>query len=172
MSVTPLPRIIEPLKLVEQRVDLQGVIELSQLDRLQGVTLEQAGEVQVFLRFGKDEQGIRTITGSVAADLLMECQRCLQPVVIHVHSEVNLGLVFSEEAVKNLPSHYEPLQLEGQHIELKSIIEDELIIGLPLISAHPENECSIDDQYSAQPSGKEQAASNPFSVLAELKKPD
>jgi uncharacterized protein len=171
MSASPLPRIIEPLKLVEQRVDLQGVIELSQLRRLQGITLEQTGQVEIFLRFGKDEQGIRTIVGTVAADLLMECQRCLQPVAIHVQSDVNLGIVSSEEAAKNLPSHYEALQLDGQHIELNSIIEDELIIGLPLVSAHPATECSIDQQYSAKPSGKEQAAPNPFAVLAELKKP-
>lgn len=172
MFSTPLPRIIEPLKLVEQRVDLQGVIELSQLKQLQGVMIDVAGEVQVSLQFAKDEEGIRTITGTVITDILMECQRCLRPVRVHIEGNVNLGIVLGEESARNLPSYYDPLLLDGQHLELISIVEEELILSLPLIASHPANECSIDSEYRSRQAENAPARPNPFDVLAELKKPD
>lgn len=169
MSVAPLPRVIEPLKLIEQRVDLEGSVALSECERLQETLLDQQGDIHVQLRFGKDEEGQRIITGSVQAEVRMECQRCLQAVKLSVQGDINLAIARHEDAVKALPGYYDPLLLEAPEIELWPLIEQELLLSLPIVAKHPEGECSVDSSYQAKDEQLEQDKPNPFAVLAELK---
>lgn len=158
------------MKMVEQRVDLQGQIALAQLDRLQDCLLDDAGEVDVELRFDKDEEGIRTISGSLATEVAMQCQRCLQPVRLNIEAAINLGIVFSEEAAENLPGYYDPVQLESNELALWPLVEEELILSLPISVSHPEGECNIEVSYRNTSDQPESNSPNPFEVLAQLKK--
>jgi len=169
MSVAPFPKIVEPLKMAEQRIDLQGKIALNKLHRLRDLLLDDAGEVSVVLRFGKDEQGIRTILGSLQTEVMMQCQRCLQPVLEKIEAEIKLGLVFNEDGVKNLPSYYDPLLLSSAEVALWQMVEEELILNLPIAAKHPLGECSIELRYGDEAALDAPATPNPFQVLAQLK---
>lgn len=168
MSAAPFPKTIDPLKMVDQRVDMTGQIALSQLDRLRDILLDNSGDVQVALRFGKDEEGIRFISGSLQSVLSLQCQRCLQPVAYTVESALSLGIVFSEEAAKNLPGYYDPLLLDTPELEVWQMVEEELILSLPIAARHPEGECRI-DMNCAEPVSEQPRRPNPFQVLAKLK---
>lgn len=168
MSVATLPRVIEPLKLIEQHIDLEGTIALSECGRLRGALLDLEGDIRVALRFGKDEDGQRVISGSLQAEVTMECQRCLQPVRLAVQGKINLAIARHEDAVKALPGYYDPLLLEAPEIELLPLIEQELMLNLPIVAKHPEDECSVSSSYQAK-EDIEQSRPNPFAVLAELK---
>lgn len=168
MLDTPLPRVIEPLKLIEQRVDLEGAIALSDCERLREVLLDLEGDINIALQFGKDEEGQKVISGSLQADVTMQCQRCLQPVKLAVDGVVKLAVARHEDAVKALPGYYDPLLLEAPEIELLPLIEQELMLSLPIVATHPEGECSINSSYQAK-EDTEQSKPNPFAVLAELK---
>tara|TARA_B110000495_G_C22781250_1_gene456959 strand:- start:66 stop:581 length:516 start_codon:yes stop_codon:yes gene_type:complete len=168
MLHTPLPRVIEPLKLIEQRVDLDGAIALSDCTRLRDVLLNSEGDINFALQFGKDEDGQRVIKGSLDAVVTMQCQRCLQPVTLAVQGDIRLAVTRHEDAVKALPGYYDPLLLEAPEIELLPLIEQELMLSLPIVAAHPEGECSINSSYQAK-EDTEQSKPNPFAVLAELK---
>jgi len=168
MLDAPLPRVIEPLKLIEQRVDLEGTIALSDCERLREVLLDLEGDIRVSLRFGKDEEGQRVISGSLTTAVTMECQRCLQPVKLAVQGAIKLAVARHEDAVKALPGYYDPLLLETPEIELLPLIEQELMLSLPIVATHPEDECSVSSSYQAK-EDIEQSKPNPFAVLAELK---
>lgn len=168
MLEAPLPRVIEPLKLIEQRVDLEGVIALSDCERLRDVLLDSEGDISISLQFGKDEEGQRVIKGSLSATVTMECQRCLQPVKLAVQGDVKLAVARHEDAVKALPRYYDPLLLDAPEIELLPLIEQELMLSLPIVATHPEDECSTNSSYKAK-EDSEQSKANPFAVLAELK---
>ena len=169
MSVATLPRVIEPLKLIEQRIDLEGTIALSDCERLREVLLDLEGDISVALQFGKDEQGQRVISGSLKAEVTMECQRCLQPVKLAVQGKINLAVARHEDAVKALPGYYDPLLLEAPEVELLPLVEQELMLSLPIVAKHPEGECSVSSSYQAKDEELEQSKPNPFAVLAELK---
>ena len=169
MSVAPLPRVIEPLKLIEQRIDLDGTVPLAECGRLQEMLLGGEGDIQASLRFDKDEQGLRIITGSIQADVVLECQRCLQPFGQFVQGDIKLAVARHEDAVDSLPRHYDPLLLEVPELELWPLIEQELMLSLPIVATHPEGECTIDTTYQAQDEELQQDKPNPFAVLAELK---
>lgn len=169
MSVAPLPKIVDPLKLAEQRVDLQGKIALNQFKRLKELMLDCQGEVLVTLSFGKDEQGIRTLKGHIAASVSLECQRCLQAVAQAIETDLALGLVFSDEAAKNLPGYYDPLMLENDELALWELVEEELILALPIAPKHAESDCAFVGQFGASITEKPAAKKSPFSVLEQLK---
>lgn len=154
--------------MVDQRVDLQGRIALKELARLQGLLLDNSGDIRVSLHFGKDEEGVRYLSGTLDTQVVMQCQRCLQPVTQTIESQFKLGIVFSEEAAKNLPSYYDPLLLDESDLALWQTVEEELLLSLPIAAMHPDSECRIAADYeSVDRLAKER--NSPFQVLAGLK---
>ncbi len=125
--------------------------------------------IDVDLLFSLDELRIRTITGNAKGRVHMTCQRCLEPVDVDVLAEFNLAIAFNEEKAKQLPRYYDPLIVEEEDIELLQVIEEELILSLPLVPYHAD--CSIQTQFGDEDMAQEAEIEkpNPFSVLAQLK---
>lgn len=162
-----LPVIIEPLRLAEVGRQLHGRLPLAEFRRLAPALHEVRGEVEVDLEFGKDELHMACLRGHLHTRLQLICQRCLQPMALPVDAEFALGLVTTDEAADQLPADYEPLMVSGP-MELAEIIEDELILAVPLVPMHPVGECPA---QSGQEGRLEDKAPHPFAVLARLKKP-
>lgn len=156
---TSLPKIVDGLKLASTNAVLEGEMSLKGMARLQEATSNAEGVVKVDLQFGMDEQRRRTIIGSAAAQVDVVCQRCLNDMTINLEATVSLGLVSSEAQAEALPGEYEPLFIdvdEGQgssrnrragEVVLESLLEDELLLVLPLAPMHPDDEyCAARDQ--------------------------
>lgn len=169
MSYGPLPKRVDPRKFAQHEAVIEGEAPVAEMPRLASYLNEELGNVHVELRFAMDEQRLHTISGEARGEVFMICQRCLEPVAVAVNADVNLAVVFTEEQAKNLPKYYDPLIVEAEDVELLSLIEDELILSLPLVKYH--DNCSVQTSF-----GDEQEAvrtqdtkTNPFSVLAQLK---
>jgi uncharacterized protein len=161
--------------MAETRRLLQGHVSLSEMKRLGESLVDNSGNVEVSLEFGIDAEGIRYMHGRLHTVLMLECQRCLEPMRFAVDRDFALGMVRSETEAEALPSHYEPLQLDGQPLFLRDVLEDELLLSLPIVARHAEDECSVKLNDAEAPAeeerentGKEEKE-NPFSVLAGLK---
>jgi DUF177 domain-containing protein len=158
---------INPLRLAKSRERINGNMQLDSLGRLKGILLENSGKLQYSLSFDFDESGTCVIESDIDTQLILECQRCLKPVVIEVHKNSLLGIVKDKDEIDALAKEYEPLQLDEETISVEELIEDELLLSLPLAPLHTENECSgkkVLDQVNAD------AKPQPFAVLAALKK--
>jgi len=167
-----LPEIIEPLSLCDRGEQLQGYIPLAGMGRLAGLLRHLDGGVEVDLQFDVDLQGVRLLRGHMKTEVALECQRCMETVVKPVELDVLLGFVDSEAAGKQLPGEYEPSVLEAPTVALRELVEDELILALPIVALHPLDECSGNARYEAaddqSPVIEEKV--NPFAVLEGLKK--
>jgi len=100
----------------------------------------------------------------------MTCQRCLEPVEITVEANFNLAIAPTEEHAKTLPKYYDPLIVEGEELQLLSMVEEELILSLPIVPYH--DDCSVQMSYgdeAAADAVTDSDKTNPFSVLASLK---
>ena len=121
-----------------------------------------------------EKKGIfRIITGSVLADLELDCQVCMETIDLSVDRKVSLSVVTSIEQAERLPEEYEALLLQSveETVVLMDIVEDELLLALPDIAKH--GNCSNNVTISMninEEAEPEEAAVNPFSVLANLKK--
>lgn len=166
-----LPHEIDAMDLADRNANIQGDLEISCFDRLADVLADNTGTVAVTLTFGKKGR-LATIEGHVSAVLAVKCQRCLDTIEWPIDNDIQLGIVSSAEQVKNLPRGVEPLLLpEDGKIQLKALVEDELLLGLPDIPKH-QVDC-LPPLVSVRPDvvSNDSAAkkTNPFSVLADLK---
>ncbi len=162
-----LSQSINPLRLAKSRERIEGSLRLDSFERLKGNLLEESGTLEYSLTFDFDEAGTCVIESLIDCQLMLECQRCLNPVVIEIHKNSLLGIVKDKDGIDNLAKEYEPLQLDEETIFVESLIEDELLLAIPLSPLHAENECSGKttlDQINAD------AKPQPFAVLAALKK--
>ena len=82
-----------------------------------------------------------------------------------------MALVYNDEMAKALPTHLDSLLLlPDEPMVIAEIIEDELLLCLPMHAMHPEGECQIETQFGADESEEiPEKAFNPFDVLKDLK---
>ena len=163
-----LPRLIDPRKFAQQGLNLSGVIALSGLSRLAELSLDDSAVVDVALDFGVDEQRHKLITGSASCNLTLTCQRCLEPVVVPLSAKLNLAVVWDEERASQLPRALEPVILGEGQADIYTIVEDELLLNLPLASYHSE-ECIEQTSFGEEAPEEAEVTKNPFQVLEQLK---
>ena len=162
---------VDLLKSLEQETVYSGSIAVSKLDRLQDFLQDDSGETQVEIQFGHDEQGVALLRGQCQSQVRMTCQRCMNPVEVELTTSFELGIVFSDEKAKHLPKQYEPIIAESDSLELQPVIEDELILSLPMYAYHTQCDENNLVQKEEKPVLVEtEAPINPFSVLEQLKK--
>lgn len=169
----PIPAHIEPRRLVDRGIVLKGPVSAAKMSRLNALLAAPAGDVQVELEFGRDEQRIAMMRGHYRVDATLICQRCLEPVEIPLNSRCEVGFVENDEAARTLPRQYEPVILDDESLDLISLIEDELLLALPAVPMHPTGTCQHPPGFQSDDAGQpEEEASkpNPFSVLAKLKR--
>ncbi len=169
-----LPELIDPFRLAEQRVLLDGELAFAAMPRLAAALADAEGGVQVHCEFGVDEQHARFVRIEVRGDLQLQCQRCMGLVAYPVQLTVALAIVGSEAAAERLLGDYEPLIVREERIPLAELIEDELLLALPVVARHAdEQQCAPGDWVAGAPEdpGEEPAPrKNPFAVLGELKR--
>ena len=112
------------------------------------------------------------------ADVTLECQRCLEPLTEHLHVDRKFFYVEGEDtaAALDLESEDDVAALQ-RSIDLRQLVEDELLLALPLIPRHPVcpgvEGSAVVDAGSADPFGSAvamPAADHPFAQLATLKR--
>ena len=148
--------------------ELQGRILLNRLERVLPSLLSSDGELQVTMKFGKDEDGTHYLSGTIQGNTVLECQRCLGSMNFPLELKFRLGLVHDHESAKRLPEKYEPLLLTGEPACIADVISDEVLLALPFVSLHDANgECrELLADYQAP---EIEQRTNPFAVLKQLK---
>lgn len=172
---SPLPEFVDPWRLAEQGKAFSGTIELKDLPRLREALMSEEGRAEFELRFERGDQRRVCIRGSVTATLVLECQRCLEPMDYPVDSPVDLAVIEVVEEVARLPVESEPLLAEEGRIRLMDVVEDELLLSIPQVPRHDTRECGghiealAADALADIQQADETPEINPFAVLAGLK---
>ena len=88
----------------------------------------------------QDARGRPQIHCQVKARLEMVCQRCLKPVDVVVASDRVLYLANSEAEAERLEAALADEDIEvmvsGKNLDLAGVVEDEVILSLPLVPMH------------------------------------
>ena len=163
-----LPRLADPRKFAQQGVLLEGFIPVADLPRMVGVAQESAGNIQVALEFGLNETKKRVIKGHASANLVLVCQRCLEPVSVPVESEISLAIVWDEDAAKAVPQYLDPWIVGEGAADLYAMVEEELLLSLPAVAYHQEP-CIDSRLLSSGTPVEVKKERNPFQVLEHLK---
>jgi uncharacterized protein len=171
MAEVALPRRLDAIKSVDNETVFNGSLDIGLFKRFQEAVEGVNGPVDYKLAFQRDAEDCMFIDGECSTRATMVCQRCLDAVVVGVRGEFQIGLAFSDEKAKHLPKHYEPAIMDHNgNIDPWELVEDELILALPMFAYHADGECEIKqpkaDTEQVEVTEKDD---NPFAVLQQLK---
>jgi uncharacterized protein len=174
MTLGDLPTFIDPLQLARYCSHLTGRVALAQLLRVHDSLCDVRGDVSIDWYFAIDNQQRIIVDGYVQAQLPMICQRCRQLLEYAINAKVALIMLMSGQSEDDLPKGYEALTLTTTPISLISLLEDELILALPIVAKHmvcPSNEYLGPDNVVADLVVADLTPRhNPFEVLSQLRR--
>lgn len=166
-----IPEYIDPYRYAEQNLQLKGLVKLSDMQRLSVNLNQEMDKAECDLQFGVDEQKVPFLKGHVVAKLKLQCQRCMEPFIYEIISDFALGIVDTLDEANALPDIYEPALAKDGQLALRELIEDELILNLPIIPRHAPEACHVQLPVADTGWEKDKVKENPFKVLQSLKHP-
>jgi uncharacterized protein len=170
MLTEPLPNLLDVRKAAIRGVSISGALKPADLARVRELLAGDEGSLSATLTFSRDEENRYLIAVSVEAELSATCQRCLEPMPVHLQTENLLAVVWDDEYASNLPRSLEALIIGDELCNLWELVEEELILGLPAFSYHEAKDCNKILAGISQPPEEEGGGKpNPFNVLAQLK---
>jgi uncharacterized protein len=144
---------------------IETEVALSELERIRPLLRRDAGMAQGQFRFHR-ENAFVAADGHVSAKLTLTCQRCLEEMTFPVQVDSRLVFIASAEAGTEVPASREPFVAVDGHVSLAMLIEEELLLALPLAPMHRELEgCAGRSESKAAEPGQ-----RPFAGLRELMK--
>lgn len=162
-----LPEVVDAWRMVTAQRRFEGTVPLSRLPRLADALADSEGECRFVLQFGRDPLGVAYLELQLDAGLPLTCQRSLERFVHQVHVEQRLGLLRHEREEAGLPEGYEPVLLdEDAVLRPLDLVEDELILALPLVPVNPD---AADIATDADDATETPRTTTPFAALAALK---
>ncbi len=169
-----LPLTVDAHKLAKQGTNLSGVLRLANLLRIADLLENKSGQLMIDLRFEISHDHLHYVHGQISGDIEIQCQRCMEAMSIVVDNQFVLGLMDNPEIAKRLPENIEPIYLDQGELDISGMIEDELILALPLIAMHDLDECAARDHMQSVSINEECVTpgkkDNPFAILKNLKK--
>lgn len=124
-----------------RQVTLDGEIELAKLPRLAALLHDQGGgddggRVRASLRVQQRGDAWLALRLEYETTVQLLCQRCLEPFSERIAGQVDLALAESESVLGVVPEGYEPVELDRGRLQPAQLVEDELIVSIPLVPKH------------------------------------
>ncbi|WP_444998539.1 YceD family protein [Aliikangiella sp. IMCC44359] len=163
---------IQPKKLANKQGEIRFNWPVSDFQRLSGLLYTDKGHISIVINADYDEQERCILQTAITADLTLECQTTFEPIAYRVEKEVVFCTVVQESEFAEI-EEYEPVLVEDGVLDIKQVVEDELILSVPLVANKPAEEVNQKMSFGELDEAKiaeEKKASNPFSVLKNLKK--
>jgi len=159
--------VIDSLEFARNKQVLHGKIAVASLPRLQDVVFSSDEMLEYELSGRMDQHGTLSLHCEVKGALQLSCQRCLGAFAYQVGVKSDLILVKDEVALAEIDEDEREdvdVILADPHLDVLSLIEEEILLDLPMAPVHPIAECNVKD--AGQESSRQGKA---FEALAVLK---
>jgi uncharacterized protein len=164
--MSPAPAdLVNALELAGRAASIERDVDLAQLPRLVDAGALAGTRAHGELRFGMFE-GRATVEARVAGTVVLSCQRCLQPCEVTIVEATPLIVLATGE--DSVPAGYDPILGNAERLPVIDVIEEQLLLGLPLVATHrPGTGCRRESTSGAT---KDEASERqrPFANLREL----
>ncbi len=144
MKLAPLPESINPWRLARSGAEITGHIAVSSLPRLAALVVEDQrhkdtwdlGVVSIVFTATQDEQFRIHLHGELNSQLSVRCQLCLSPMQITISDQFNWLVVTTEDQADQALPHHDPVFADEDRVNLLRLIEDEVLLELPIAPSH------------------------------------
>ena len=159
--------VIDTFDFVSNNRMLRGKIILNECVRVKDYLYDNQGELKYKISGVLDKNDKSVLQVTIIGEISLHCQRCLGEIthLLDIHRDIYLA------ENENELSHLDEIEtidgiLADSNLDVLELIEDEIILSLPISPRHRENECSAQELTDSNSIGKK----NPFAALAKLKK--
>lgn len=158
-------RIEDPFEFARTADQCSGQLAVSAMSRLQDRLAGGSGTVSYTVRGGKDWRDLPQLKLEVSANFRLRCDWCLMPMdfPLALNTRVLLSKPGAVSQDDDDPETPEWIEVEGE-LDLLELVEDEILLGLPLAARHDPGKCSGEKSVAVQ----EDAKDTPFAKLAVL----
>lgn len=161
-------RAIYPARVARERSQVTGVLAVAQLSRLADLLFDREGVVSYIVQGDTSAKGEPVLRIHLTVDLTVSCQRCLERLPLHLDIKRDLVLVAAAAGLDPLEDEDDDTDAipSAGSLDLHDLLEQELVLSVPMAPRHPENACGIQPRASeiGEPASQ-------FSPLARLKRP-
>ena len=166
-----LPTHIDPRKLALQGNRLEGSVNGVDLPRLASAVTAVCSPLEALVQFELDQSRAKIARGSAQVTVETVCQRCLDPMWVELQAEFAVQVIWSEEHINRVAANYEPWLVLDKMANLYELLEDEILLALPLVNYHKVGDCTGDTFITEGEVVKEEVVSDsPFNILQQLKR--
>ena len=158
--------IIDSVSFARTSKSLQGKIALGALTRARDYFIATDGEIVFQLHGSLDQRKQPQLILTLSGDVMLTCQRCLQPLSHRLESTRGLKLVKDDAALPPLDEEQDDIDVivADPRLNVLELIEDEIILSIPLGPKH-DFECRADSAKIPVHENQRQ----PFAALAKFK---
>lgn len=159
-----LPQVVDGLSFAREGAAVAGVVPVAALPRLLDGLANSDGCLSCRIVGSRDAEGKSWLTLDVSGTLNLVCQRCLKGLAFPVDIRSHLLLVPDGQSWPDeelTEDGFDAITAEKE-MALMSLIEDEVLLALPIVPRHDSCETALPVVEVQEPS--------PFAVLAKLKK--
>jgi len=162
-------------RLADTRADIDFEIPVTEFTRLHPQLASDVGVVSGRIQFSR-ESGFAVAEIAAHGSIVMVCQRCMQPMPWRIDTMARVALVTTEADSDRVPEHLEPMHAPGERISIRDLVEEELLLTLPIVPLHADaSECdpgASAAQAVVEASPDAPTTQKPFERLGELFKRD
>lgn len=159
-----LPVRVDVERLTARDARIDSITPIASMKRLVELLADDEGSVESELRFSR-YSGHRHIDGGAHAVVHVACQRCLEPMSVELDTDISLVIVDDDAEIPALPDDAEAVVSEDGAVSPLELVEDELILALPIVAMHEAAQCVAEMKDFETPVER----TNPFDVLKQLK---
>jgi uncharacterized protein len=117
--------------------------QLDGLPRLREAGAGSESYVEVEGQFSSLEDA-PTFAGELSGELVVPCQRCMQPMRVELDEPLEIVLVASEADLAGDFGSYEPVLADLQRFDLRWFLEEQALLAMPLVARHEdEKACAV-----------------------------
>ena len=169
-----LPLQFDPVLFAKQGRKVSGQIAAKELPRVaEAVSKNDAGSISVTMSFSVSSLQFPMVQGTIEGSIVQTCQRCLQDAEVQIDQQFELLLINPQSQELASKEGYELFEYDGQFVSTLELIEDEVILAMPIVVKHEDiSDCDPNVRKWLQQKKSTDVAtkrSNPFESLKNLK---
>jgi len=149
--------------LADSKAEFELLVPLARMSRVPREFVRPGNSVTAKISFAREDRRVVARVG-LGGTLTLTCQRCMKPMQWPLATQSSAVLVGTERESDELPPGTETVHAADRRVRLMDLIEEELLLALPLVPMHEGTEGEDATADAGHP------VQRPFEQLGELLK--
>ena len=131
-----LPLRFDPVLFAKQGRTLAGEIAVQDMPRISSTSTRNESTVSITMAFSMSSLHFPMVKGTIQGSIVQTCQRCLGDAEVKIDQTFTLVMINPESLELASKEGHEIYEYSGQFVSTIDMIEDEVILVMPIVVKH------------------------------------